>query len=333
MSTESIQPPEPDPEEKKPTIYDVAREAGVSFVTVSRAFNDHRNVSDTTRDRVFDAARRLGYQSRLVSRPRSITLVTPAPGADHALNDLSLMCLYLSQQAKQHDMLCRCVSVDSLPELIRFGTDGIVEVGLETFPFAGRDDIPDIPVVLTQNRTSDPRWYSVTVDYQREAREALALALDRGHRRVGILFPALDRWTVRCRLDGLAEARLAMGVDRRQTGIYSSAVLSLPELDDALRSAGCTCLISFDSDRVLPLLDYFFNQSGRSIPGDLSLLLLDNLGVTAHYHPRVSAIRQPLDTIAERAVAHIAGKEKARTEPNVLVPSILQPGLTCVPPA
>lgn len=333
MTQEPDEKPKPGPADKKATIYDVAREAGVSFVTVSRAFNDHRHVSPKTRERIYEAARLLGYQSRLISRPRSVTLVTPREVSVGRVDDLTLLCVFLSQQAKKHEMLCRCVSVDSLPELIRFGTDGIIEVGLETFPLAGREDLPDIPVVLTQNRTREPSWASVTVDYRREAREALEYALSRGHRRVGVLFPAFDRWTVRCRLDGLAEARDAYGLGREQVGVYSGSLLSFPEVDEALCSAGHTCLISFDSDRVLQLLDYFFNQSRRDIPGDLSLITLDNLGVAAHYSPRACALRQPLLSIAENAVAIVAGKsEPSETPHNQLLPSQLNPASTCAPP-
>src|SRR5262249_45902567 len=45
----------------RPTIRDVAREAGVSIATVSRALNDKDEVSVQTRERVHAAARDLGY--------------------------------------------------------------------------------------------------------------------------------------------------------------------------------------------------------------------------------------------------------------------------------
>ncbi|HEY4643658.1 MAG TPA: LacI family DNA-binding transcriptional regulator, partial [Bacteroidota bacterium] len=44
------------------TIYDIAREASVGIGTVSRVLNDHPSVSDKTRQKVLDVARRLNYQ-------------------------------------------------------------------------------------------------------------------------------------------------------------------------------------------------------------------------------------------------------------------------------
>ena len=43
------------------TIRDVAREAGVSVGTVSRAFNGYQDIKPETRRRVVEIARRLGY--------------------------------------------------------------------------------------------------------------------------------------------------------------------------------------------------------------------------------------------------------------------------------
>lgn len=62
--------PEASETEPRPpaTPADVAREAGVSLVTVSRALNDSARVSPETRARVLEAARRLGYRPNFTAR-------------------------------------------------------------------------------------------------------------------------------------------------------------------------------------------------------------------------------------------------------------------------
>src|SRR3990167_1821026 len=58
-----------DSQDRRPsTIVDVAREAGVSFKTVSRALNGEPNARDATRQRVMDAARALGYRANPYAR-------------------------------------------------------------------------------------------------------------------------------------------------------------------------------------------------------------------------------------------------------------------------
>ncbi|MDP1428113.1 LacI family DNA-binding transcriptional regulator, partial [Priestia megaterium] len=50
------------------TIYDVAREAGVSMATVSRVVNGNPNVKPTTRKKVLEAIERLNYRPNAVAR-------------------------------------------------------------------------------------------------------------------------------------------------------------------------------------------------------------------------------------------------------------------------
>jgi LacI family transcriptional regulator len=55
------------------SIIDVAREAGVSVATVSRAFNQPASVRSETRDRVADAARRVNYRPNAVGADRRLS--------------------------------------------------------------------------------------------------------------------------------------------------------------------------------------------------------------------------------------------------------------------
>jgi transcriptional regulator with XRE-family HTH domain len=51
-----------------PTIKDLAREAGVSYATVSRALNDHPEVSDETKKRIMKIALEMGYQPNAIAQ-------------------------------------------------------------------------------------------------------------------------------------------------------------------------------------------------------------------------------------------------------------------------
>ncbi|MGC4441012.1 LacI family DNA-binding transcriptional regulator, partial [Streptococcus suis] len=50
------------------TIYDVAREAGVSMATVSRVVNGNKNVKENTRQKVLEVIERLDYRPNAVAR-------------------------------------------------------------------------------------------------------------------------------------------------------------------------------------------------------------------------------------------------------------------------
>src|SRR5260370_41883387 len=60
--------------QRPPTIYDVARAAGVSIASVSRVLNGHRNPRQGTRDRVLRAVAELGYVPDGAARALSVRL-------------------------------------------------------------------------------------------------------------------------------------------------------------------------------------------------------------------------------------------------------------------
>ncbi len=59
---------EPGPQVRRPASMDVAKLAGVSQKTVSRVFNGERYVTEEVRERVLDAAQRLGYRPNRAAR-------------------------------------------------------------------------------------------------------------------------------------------------------------------------------------------------------------------------------------------------------------------------
>ena len=57
------------------SIRDIAREAGVTVGTVSRALNNYPDVSPTTRERIVETAQRLGYRPNQMARNLSACLL------------------------------------------------------------------------------------------------------------------------------------------------------------------------------------------------------------------------------------------------------------------
>jgi len=53
---------------KRPTIFDVARLAGVSITSVSRVINNSKKVKESVRDKILDAIKKLDYQPSTIAQ-------------------------------------------------------------------------------------------------------------------------------------------------------------------------------------------------------------------------------------------------------------------------
>lgn len=176
------------------SIDDVARRAGVSTATVSRALSGRAHVSDAAKQRVHQAAESLGYvvsgpASSLASgRHRNIGLLVPflqrwffSTVLSGAAAELMRSGYDTTLYSLAEDRDLRRNVFDTL--LRRRRVDGVVAVSLEL----GDDEIAallalDIPVVAIGGPT--PQLSSLTVDNVGVARLATAHLLELGHRRI-----------------------------------------------------------------------------------------------------------------------------------------------------
>jgi DNA-binding LacI/PurR family transcriptional regulator len=194
-------------------IGDVARAAGVSTATVSRALRGLPNVTQATRMRVLAAAHDLGYvgspaaASLASGRTRTIGLLTPwvrrwyfanvVDGAERALRETNFDALLyrfdLTRGGRRR--------VD--PSVLRRRVDGILVVGLPM----GESEVDDLvalgqPLIFVGS--GPPGQLTVRIDDKRAGREATEHLLSLGHRRIAHVTGDAD-----------AMSEWAPGVDRR----------------------------------------------------------------------------------------------------------------------
>ena len=94
------------------SIYEVARRANVSIVTVSRVFNDYPHVSRRMRARVFEAARAAGYTPRLVSKPNVLAAIVGHLDNLSAGDYKTRLLLYIVQAAARVGYLVEFIPAD-----------------------------------------------------------------------------------------------------------------------------------------------------------------------------------------------------------------------------
>ncbi len=311
----------PDGRRGRPTIFDVARAAGVSYATVSRVVNGYPHVRDDTRHRVQLAMSDLGYvahpSARALARGRSqvIGLLTQEvanafshaviSGVDEQVADYDydfLLCTTHTRREKEAGYVARLSHgmVDGLVIVLPRGLPDYVEqLKANAFPFVLVDydaDAPGCTVVNATNRSG--------------ARGAIQHLLDLGHRRIAFITGRPNVGATMERLAGFREAMAAAGLEVPDDDIVPGTFM-----EPGGYAAGMTLLcrptpptaIFASSDAAAIGVLRAARELGRSVPGDLSLVGFDDIPEASYLTPSLTTVRQPLSEMGRIAVRQLMG--------------------------
>lgn len=302
--------PEPD---RPPTSHDVAREAGVSQPTVSRALRGDQRVTDATRDRVIVAAERLGY----VLSDRGRSLSTRRTGRIGVVVEELDNPFYLELLDALHECLERSdVRMIVLtpqrgdPERVERLIDGSIDGVILTTthldsPLPGQLQARRFPFVLLNRIVDDDTIASCSVDNRGGAAAMAAEIVEAGHRSVAAVFGPATTSTSRDREAGIRDALavheipLPAELTRRGRFTYDNGHRALGELfAGARRPTAVMCA----NDVVALGAVNAAHALGLSVPGDVSIVGFDDIGMAAWDVFRLTTVRQDLRRMAEIAV-------------------------------
>jgi len=323
-------PRAPRPGRPSVTIGDVARVAGVSRATASRALNDSPLVTEDTKEKVRDAVRETGFvmnaqgRALAVGRAESVAILVTEP-----LDELFQDPTYASILRGITEGLAE---TPTLPILLQASSDAehrralrhferhTVDAVIDISPYVGGDMLEalkggTLPVVLCGQLEGQPYegiFASVFADDVRGARLAGARMAERGRRRVAVINGPLDNPAAADRLVGYRQALDGIFDDDLSvsTGWDSSSGFDAmrrlleahPDIDGLL--AG--------SDRIAVGAIAALELAGRSVPRDVSVIGFDDHAVAATSTPPLTTVRQPMRDegriAAELALAMVDGE-------------------------
>lgn len=304
----------------RPTITDVAREAGVSTGTVSHVLNDSRDVSAERRERVIRAVQTLGYVPNLLAqslrRNRATLIGLCVPHAAFGYF-VALSEAFEGLAAEQgYDILHVFSRQDSATELhrvetlLRFDIGGLLLLPswepAETLERLAR---AAVPTVILDRPIEDPRFDHVRVDV-RPAMRKLALELAaRGHRRLAFISPNPQRLISRHRIAGLREGlagtpRAVLEIVQRPAE-EAAFIAQLGELMQGARRPTALFVTNTQSvGQVVQALRHF----NLRCPEDVSLVAVDEPAWAQMTTPRLAAIRPPAQLVASHAWKLLLGR-------------------------
>jgi len=327
-----------DTHDRRPsTIIDVAREAGVSFKTVSRVLNGEPNVREPTRQRVMEAVRALGYRANPYARNLRAA-------------QSRLIAVYYSNPSRNYTSeiqigvleRCNIEGFNAIFEQAAGGLDSLVSLrgepnlaGAVLVPPLTEDaEILDrlrragIPFVRLSPLEADGETGRVSMDDERAAAEMTDYLVSLGHRRIGFIAGPPDHLQARLREAGFRAALAQHGLEP-EAGLIAEGNF---HVDSGIRAAEKllaqsdrpTAIFACNDDMAAGVLAVAYRM-GLRVPADLSVAGFDDTPLASVMVPSLTTIYQPIREMAATAAgmlfdkADIAGAPVGSVLPHRIV--------------
>jgi LacI family transcriptional regulator len=290
------------------TIYDVAKEANVSAMTVSRVINNKGRISEATRIRVRKIMDELGYVPNTVARSlvlqetKILSLLitditnpfytTIARGAEDAAMRFGYKLLFGNSDENINK------EKDYLDMILSTRVDGVLfaPAGDQSLEHLRLLEKRKIPFVLLDREVPGVESDIVLGDSKEGARQLVEHLLELGHSRIALINGSSDTSTARSRLQGYRAAlternivfdpQLVLEVTFR--GLENKSVLSpLFALDEPP-----TAIFAANNFLAISIMRSLKSLNLR-VPEDISLVCYDDLGIASELTPFLTVAVQP----------------------------------------
>ena len=293
------------------TIRDVARQAGVSAMTVSRVINSSPSVSSATRSRVEQAIADLGYvPSRLargLSAQRTGTLALIVPDVANPFFTLIVRGSEdVARRAGYRLLLCDTradldVEREVIEELIAHRVEGILIAPVSD---RSRDHLRrlarfGVPFVLVDRTIPGVDTDTVLGDSAGGSRQLVEHLIALGHRRIGMITESDAVSTARDRRHGYETALTNAGLVVAPELLVGGSVDPLGGRDGMRRLLELeqppTAVFTVNNLVALGAIEAV-RATGREVPDDVALVCFDDIEYASRLHPFLTAMEQPAET-------------------------------------
>jgi LacI family transcriptional regulator len=312
------------------TIKDVARVAGVSVATVSRALNGHANVTEQTRTHVMGVVARLRFvpssaaQSMITRRTHTVGALLPDLHGEY-FSEL-IRGIDLAARARGLHLLVSSSHGDAAEAAAALrAMNGRVDGLLVMSPHVSADFLwgnvaDELPAVLMNTHVDGGAHSSFAVDNHGGARAMVRHLVERGHRDIAFVAGPESNFEAQERLRGYrtAIAELLPGVAERvlqgdftqESGFRAgSQVVALTHRPSAVFASNDMMAIGCLSA---------LNEAGLRVPDDIALAGFDDVPVSRYVTPPLTTVRARITELGGLALERLASEieEAERSAPS-----------------
>lgn len=328
----------PNNKDKRPTIRDVAREAGVSYGTVSRVINNQPEVASETRARVQRVMEKMGYQRNLGAQMLTTnqsniieTIVMDVhfgivlPRMGKFLNEAGYSTLY--SECTQENF---ATTLDKAAARL---VDGIIL-------YAPKLHISDdellsmchgIPIVR-RDYVLDSKLTWVGYSQQHATRMAVQHLIDQGHKQIAEITGSLDFINPHLRHDTLLNILSSQDLDPgpSYTGDYSTFSKAMQTGYDGVyefleRKEPFTAIMTVNDYAAMGALSAL-NQQGLRVPEDVSIVSFDDDAIASYLTPPLTSVRFDFNMqnkLASQFLLEQIGDNDYQHHQHILMPDLI----------
>lgn len=315
------------PDPRRPlTLRDVSEASGVSEMTVSRVLRNRGDVSDTTRERVLDAARALGYVPNKIAgalasqRVNLVGVVIPSlsnlvfpevlSGISQELEETGLQPVFgvTDYNLEREEAV--------LYEMLSWRPTGMIVAGLEHSD-AARAMLQNagVPIVEIMDVDGDPVDSVVGISHKRAGLEMARAIVKAGYRKIGFLGTKMPHdHRARKRLEGFEAGLAEAGLTLADKEFYSggSALLKGREMTEAiLKRSPDLDFLYYSNDMIGAGGLLYCLDKGIDVPGKLGLAGFNGVDLLDGLPRRLATMDACRREIGRRAAAIIAGRSES----------------------
>lgn len=301
----------------KPTLSDVAVQAGVSPATVSRVVNQTAPVSEETRERVKSAMADLGYkpsgsrQSNTSSRIKAVALlvtdilnpffaeIVRGVEDEAEAEGLALVLFNTTEDAQREER--------TLCTLRQWALDGVILFGsrLPTQELLDFQKDRESPLVIMNRHMTSPQTACILVDSEKATYRAAEYLLNLGHRKIAYLAGPSTSESSQARKNGVERALQEAGLSLPPAW----CPVGFPNLEGGFQAMSNLLATDKRPTAVLAYNDMMALGALRAIrtynldvPKDVSIIGFDDISMAAHANPPLTTIIQPKYQMGRLAV-------------------------------
>lgn len=294
------------------TIKDLARAAGVSITTVSRALNGYNDVSRETREKITKIAEEMNYRPNAVARSlvtkktRTIGVILSEIKRSGAKDSVAFEILCgINDRAAELNYDILLFSTNPKKQLVKSYSDLCSERNVEGAIISGlriQDQYlheiignVDFPSVLIDIPLAGELLGHVTTNNVHGALMAMEHLLDLGHRNIAMINGHNEATISKERLAGYTQALQKRNIAFRPELVYNGnfteeggteamhqIMLSHPEVTAVFSSSDLMALGALRAAE----------RHGKKVPESISLVGFDDIPLVSYCSPRITTIRQ-----------------------------------------